>query len=93
MSHRFSIVERIRSFRFAIRGVAVTLQSQHNAWIHLVVSAVVIATRTSWCCDENAAWRMPCSTICRAAVRAGHNGRSRGGGVLGVDLLALAEAR
>ena len=55
MSHRFSIVERIRSFRFAIRGVAVTLQSQHNAWIHLVVSAVVIAlgfyvdlARTGW---------------------------------------------
>lgn len=55
MSHRFSIVERIRSFRFAIRGVAVTLQSQHNAWIHLVVSAVVIAlgfyvdlARTDW---------------------------------------------
>jgi diacylglycerol kinase (ATP) len=48
-------VERIRSFRFAIRGVAVTLQSQHNAWIHLVVSAVVIAlgfyvdlARTGW---------------------------------------------
>jgi diacylglycerol kinase (ATP) len=55
VSHRFSIVERIRSFRFAIRGVAVTLQSQHNAWIHLVVSAVVIAlgfyvdlARTGW---------------------------------------------
>jgi diacylglycerol kinase len=36
-------VERIRSFRFAIHGVALTLQSQHNAWIHLFVSAGVIA--------------------------------------------------
>lgn len=43
MSHPFSIVERIRSFRFAFHGVALTVQSQHNAWIHLVVSAAVIA--------------------------------------------------
>ena len=55
MSHRFSIVERIRSFRFAFHGVALTLQSQHNAWIHLVVTAAVIAlgfyvdlARTGW---------------------------------------------
>ena len=43
MSHPFSILERIRSFRFAIRGVVLTVQSQHNAWIHLVVSIAVIA--------------------------------------------------
>jgi diacylglycerol kinase (ATP) len=55
VSHRFSIVERIRSFRFAFHGVALTLQSQHNAWIHLVVTAAVIAlgfyvdlARTGW---------------------------------------------
>lgn len=44
MSHRFSIVERLGSFRYAIHGIVLTVQSQHNAWIHLGVSlAVVIA--------------------------------------------------
>lgn len=43
MSHRFSILERIRSFRFAIHGVVLTVQSQHNAWIHLVASIAVLA--------------------------------------------------
>ena len=43
MSHRFSILERIRSFRFAIHGVIFTVQSQHNAWIHTVASIAVLA--------------------------------------------------
>ena len=42
LSHRFSILERIRSFRFAIHGVILTVQSQHNAWIHLAASIVVV---------------------------------------------------
>lgn len=43
LSHRFSILERIHSFRFAIHGVVLTVQSQHNAWIHLVASVAVLA--------------------------------------------------
>ena len=43
MSHPFSIVERLKSFRFALHGVILTVQSQHNAWIHLAVSVAVIA--------------------------------------------------
>ena len=43
MSHPFSIVERLRSFRYAIHGVVLTVQSQHNAWIHLAVSLAVVA--------------------------------------------------
>jgi len=43
MSHRFSILERIRSFRFAIHGVILTVQSQHNAWIHMAASIAVLA--------------------------------------------------
>lgn len=42
MSHPFSILERIRSFKFAIHGITLTLQSQHNAWIHLAVSITVV---------------------------------------------------
>jgi len=43
VSHPFSIVERLKSFRFALHGVILTVQSQHNAWIHLAVSVAVIA--------------------------------------------------
>ena len=49
MSHRFSILERIRSFRFAIHGVILTVQSQHNAWIHLAASIVVVTA--GWYAD------------------------------------------
>jgi diacylglycerol kinase len=42
LSHRFSIVERLGSFRYAIHGIVLTVQSQHNAWIHLGVSLAVI---------------------------------------------------
>jgi diacylglycerol kinase (ATP) len=33
---------RIQSFRFAIRGIALTLRSQHNAWIHAVATLGVV---------------------------------------------------
>ncbi len=36
-------MERLRSFRYAIHGVVLTVQSQHNAWIHLAVSLAVVA--------------------------------------------------
>jgi diacylglycerol kinase len=35
-------VERLGSFRYAIHGIVLTVQSQHNAWIHLGVSLAVI---------------------------------------------------
>lgn len=40
---RFSIAARIRSFRFALRGIWTTLATQHNAWIHLVATTAAIA--------------------------------------------------
>lgn len=42
-TERFSIARRLQSFRFAARGIAFMLRTQHNAWIHLAVSAVVCA--------------------------------------------------
>jgi diacylglycerol kinase (ATP) len=38
MVQRFSLSARAKSFRFAFRGVAQTLRSQHNAWIHAVAT-------------------------------------------------------
>lgn len=39
---RFSIVARARSFKHAFRGVGIIFKTQHNAWIHGLVAAVVV---------------------------------------------------
>jgi diacylglycerol kinase (ATP) len=33
---------RLRSVKFALRGVATMLKTQHNAWLHAVATAVVV---------------------------------------------------
>jgi diacylglycerol kinase (ATP) len=43
MTKPFSIAERLKSVSFALSGVAAMLRTQHNAWIHLAASIVVIA--------------------------------------------------
>ena len=47
---------RIRSFKYAFRGLWVMIVSQHNAWIHAVATIAVVAvsfyfhlTRAEWC--------------------------------------------
>jgi diacylglycerol kinase (ATP) len=42
MSKGFSFSERIQSFRCGIRGIALMLKSQHNAWIHATASVLVL---------------------------------------------------
>jgi len=56
MQKSFSIVSRIRSLRYALRGTRIMLRSQHNAWIHaLFTIAVCLAglffglTKAEWC--------------------------------------------
>ena len=39
---QFSITGRVRSFRYAINGIALMLKSQHNAWLHATASIAVI---------------------------------------------------
>jgi len=49
---RFDLCERAFSFRHAWRGVGLVIRSQHNAWIHLLATALVIVagflTVLSW---------------------------------------------
>lgn len=52
----FRIAARLRSFRYAVRGVRAVFQSQHNAWIQAAASmAVILAgaavglSRLEWC--------------------------------------------
>ena len=58
MSERepFSVAARLRSFRFALRGVGHTLLSQHNAWIHAVATIAACGlglllglSKLEWC--------------------------------------------
>ena len=47
---------RVRSFKYAFRGLRVMIVSQHNAWIHAVATIGVVAvsfyfhlSRAEWC--------------------------------------------
>lgn len=52
----FTFTGRLRSFTHAFRGIRTMLGSQHNAWVHLAATIVVITTglvvqlsRSEWC--------------------------------------------
>ncbi len=52
----FSVGDRMRSFRYAFRGIRCILRTQHNAWLHALATAgVVVAgmalrvSGTEWC--------------------------------------------
>jgi diacylglycerol kinase (ATP) len=52
----FSLSGRLQSFRYAGRGILLTLRSQHNAWIHAAATVMVLAggltlglSRLEWC--------------------------------------------
>lgn len=37
---------RVRSVKFAVRGIRAMLASQHNAWVHFVATVVVVGAGT-----------------------------------------------
>ena len=41
-SQEFSIKARIRSFRFAMDGIAAFFQREHNAWLHFMATIAVL---------------------------------------------------
>jgi diacylglycerol kinase (ATP) len=43
-SPKFSLQGRLRSFRYAGRGLITMVASQHNAWVHAAASVAVITT-------------------------------------------------
>jgi diacylglycerol kinase (ATP) len=43
VSKRFSVLARLNSFRFAFAGIAHMLRTQHNAWLHLIATVIVVA--------------------------------------------------
>ena len=56
MARSFHLGDRARSFQHAIRGLRLMLRSQHNAWIHAVVTLLALAaglffriSAVEWC--------------------------------------------
>jgi diacylglycerol kinase len=56
MNRPFKFTDRVRSFRYAVRGIVLTFKSQHNAWIHAAATIVVLVgaywlevSHTHWC--------------------------------------------
>lgn len=43
MTKAFKIGDRFKSFRFAFNGIVILVRTQHNAWLHLLGTAVVLA--------------------------------------------------
>jgi diacylglycerol kinase (ATP) len=41
IERRLTFTGRLRSFRWALRGIAVMLRSQHNAWLHAAATVAV----------------------------------------------------
>lgn len=54
--NKFSIGSRIKSFTYALNGLKILFKTEHNSWIHLCSSCIVIMlgialdiTATDWC--------------------------------------------
>lgn len=39
---RFDVSARLRSVRYALRGIGVMLRTQHNAWVHAVATVAAV---------------------------------------------------
>lgn len=57
---RFTIVGRLKSFDYALRGVMLMLKSQHNAWLHAVATLAVVLVGRMFCHLSSAEW---CSLV------------------------------
>ncbi len=40
---KFSILKRLKSFKYAFAGLKTLLKEEHNSWIHLLATAFVIS--------------------------------------------------
>ncbi|MGA1790206.1 MAG: diacylglycerol kinase family protein [bacterium] len=56
MNKPFNPCDRIKSFRYAFKGILLLIKSQHNAWIHTLATIAVCSagfyfgfTRSEWC--------------------------------------------
>ena len=52
----FRLVSRLKSFGHAGQGIAFMLRTQHNAWLHVLISVIVIALAL-YCGVDAGDWR------------------------------------
>jgi diacylglycerol kinase (ATP) len=52
----FNLADRARSFRYAAKGIAFMLRTQHNAWVHLAAT-LAVALAGAWFELSAADWR------------------------------------
>ncbi len=38
----FALADRVQSVRYAVKGIAYMLKTQHNAWLHLAITLAVL---------------------------------------------------
>lgn len=53
---RFTVAARLKSFAYAFEGLALMLKTQHNAWLHLIATALVTGLAV-WCRVNASDWR------------------------------------
>ena len=56
VAQRFTLVARLKSFVYAFEGIALMLRTQHNAWLHLIATALVTGLAV-WCRVDAGDWR------------------------------------
>ena len=62
MPQRFRLSARFKSVVYAWQGLWFMIQTQHNAWVHLLASAAVVGT--GWYCGVSASdWRWLVASI------------------------------
>jgi diacylglycerol kinase (ATP) len=69
---KFSIPKRILSFKFAFKGIVVLFKNEHNAWIHLLATFVVLLL--GWGLNiSRAEWMLIVFAIAMVLVAEGFN--------------------
>lgn len=58
----FSMAARLRSIRFAWRGIRTMLASQHNAWVHAFATVAVVAG-AAWLRADAVEWSLVVGAI------------------------------
>ena len=55
---KFSLIARLRSFNHAFRGISIIFKTQHNIWVQVVISIIVVIlgiflriSHTEWALD------------------------------------------
>lgn len=72
MSDGLGVRSRLQSFRYAARGIAFMVRTQHNAWIHLFVTTCVVGV-AAWVGLDRLEWLWVIASVTAVWVAEGMN--------------------